>query len=265
MNLFNILTVSAPEFTLDLLLAFLLFGEKQKLLGNITAIIKYIAAVILMCISSLLVRGFIPFGVQTILIQVPVFILIIKLMFYTKYDSFSEIVKCGWSKPIYGTIFFMAVIMFAEIIYAAPLIGYFNKSLNDVFSDDIFRLVGSLPERAFQIYTAVSLWSFKAARLDIKKYAPIQKLCYTILVLLGIFEGIFSFTFANLFAIMEIYLRIVFFVACLLLAVINILIFKFISRYTETVVIYEQAKLASKIFDINQTIRNLTGRGKNET
>ncbi len=262
MNLFNILTVSAPEFILDLLLAFLLFGEKQKLLGNKTAIIKYIASVILMCIPSLLVRGFIPFGVQTVFIQMLMYILIIKLMFYTKYDSFREIVKCGWGKPIYGTIFFIAVIMFADIIYAVPLMGYLNKSFRDIFSDDIFRLLGSLPERIIQIYVAIFLWSFKAVRLDIKKYAPIQKLCYTILVFLCIFEGIFTFTFIKFFAIMEIYLRIVLFVGCLLLAAFNILIFKFISRYTETVVTYEQAKITSKIMDINRRIRNITGEGQ---
>lgn len=243
MSLFTVLTVSAPEALSGLIIGFLIFGLKEKILPNKNNLIRMFISVLLMVNLTFAVRSYIPLGPLTLIISVVGTVFIFKFVFDIK-----------WGKAIGSTLIFIGMIGVLEEIFLPPLFIYLQKTAADIYGDDIIRLVCSLPERLIQAGMIISLWNFKNVLVDYDRYKKIQLWFNTIMIVLYAGEMIELYEFLSRFNTMILKDVIMNITALTLFVIANVALFKFLTNYTKVVKVDESVKHIENIKELRNTI-----------
>ncbi len=222
MSLFAVLTVSFPEAFLDIYVAFVLMGQRNKLyLDDKMNIRRLIITVVLMVAASVTTRAVMP---NIMLIFGPIIILYAAI--------FKFVYRLKWSEAFLVSILIYGVLITIEAAYLSQYVKFINK-MSILWPDDITRLVMTIPERVIQIIIIVSFWKWDLAYLNLKSS---KKALYTFILLVVLLlstEFAFIFAFLYYFDNMSMILKIASSAACLVFAVINVLLFKVVTMLSK--------------------------------
>ncbi|RCX08678.1 hypothetical protein DFR58_14121 [Anaerobacterium chartisolvens] len=226
MNIIVLLLVSIPESIFNLFLGFLITGQKEYIfINSLRKLLKLITTAAIMSISSYVIRTFVPIGIMTIGLHFIAYTIIIKFCYRIKI-----------TKSLASVTFFTGFLMTVEILYIPPLAIFIQKNILKIYDDNILRIVCTIPERIIQFIAVIWLWNCGVVLVDLKKYKDIRKMATIILLILYAIEMFSLFTFIKQIDIMDLTTKVTYMLICIGFVALNILMFKFISKFTATVI-----------------------------
>lgn len=224
MSLFSLLTVSTPEAIANVFIGFLLVGEKKRLISSKKNIGSLILTIFLMVSSSYVIRIISPNSGIVLLLHMVAYMVIFKLVY-----------ELSIIKSICISIFSLATLVTIELLYAQYCIIFLTRSLKNLYSNDIFRLVCTIPERVIQAGLIVSFWNWDVVLINMKKYRMIKWSASIGTVLLLGNEGYILFKFLSSVENMSILEIIGNTVSMIGFVIFNLIFFKIITRLTKTI------------------------------
>ena len=215
MSLFSILTVSVPEAILNIYLAFVLTGQRNKLYPDSLNIIRLLIAVPLMVVASVTSRAMLENMAYVFLVNFLVYTIILKLVYRLK-----------WKDSLLCVVIICGFLITVEAIYIYPFITLYSKNLDIYYSNDIVRLVSSIPERFAQLAVIISFWKWDLVYLDLRGLKKIQSAFILLVVLLLSTELAFSYVFVNSLDRLLFPFKVTIIMGSFLFAIINYLLCK---------------------------------------
>ncbi|MCX7746906.1 MAG: hypothetical protein N2645_08445 [Clostridia bacterium] len=172
MSLFSILLVSVPEAICNIFVGFVLTGQRNKLyLNDFLNIIRFVAAVILMVLTAVVSRSLFSNLLLILLCNVVLYTITLKYVYNIK-----------WLDAFLSVFLFCGLLITAEILYLPPYAKFLNKNISELISSDVIRFLTCIPERAIQIWVAISFWKWDLVYLYLKLKGH-KKILYTFFVL----------------------------------------------------------------------------------
>ncbi|MCX7923765.1 MAG: hypothetical protein N3B21_17410 [Clostridia bacterium] len=218
MSLFSILTVSMPEVILDIYLGFVLIGQRSRLyLDDKLNLLRLFIAVPLLVIAQVTARAVLPNLLFVLLANILFFIIILKFVYTLK-----------WRESILSTLIIYGFLITVEATYVHQFAGFINKSAGTFFSNDIVRLLYSIPERIIQLIVIVSLWRWDIVYFNLLRNKKILYTFSLFAVLLFSAEVTFIYAFVHYIDKMSPAFRIACSIASVMFALINFLACKVI-------------------------------------
>lgn len=226
MSLFSILTVSVPEAILDIYFGFLITGDKVHLyLDDRINIVRLLIAVTLMSAASATLRYILPNNFLLVLVaHIIVYILILKTVY-----------KLKWGKSAVVVAAFMFFLVSIELLYFFPFMTFVPEQAKSIYSNDILRLLYSLPERVIQLFAIISLWNVNKVYFNIKQYKKLLIPFIGLILILSLTEIAFVVIFVNLSGMMDIKVKLIYAAAFFMFALVNYLLFRFISKLSNVI------------------------------
>ncbi len=221
MSLFSIFSTSLPEAVFDVFLGMLIVGEKDRFRLEKTSIISYMMAVFLFCLSAVAIRRIIPVSLITLFIVTMLYAVIYKAIY-----------RVNFLKAVTGALFVTSLIVTIESFYFPPYVAFVN-SLKSILTDDITRLLISVPERVIQFTIILILWNSKNIFINMARFSKIKTFAIiTIFCNLSI-QAILWYVLLNI--IKNVILTVFLLVATTLSIVAIIFTFKIITSFTKTI------------------------------
>ncbi len=210
MNLVSILAVSLPEAVLSLSIGLLAIGEKNKLKFLATDernklklqkfnLLSFALTVMIMILGTFVIRSIAPNITFVLLGHIIWYTIAIKFTYDTDYTSnFKEILLSNWYKAFVRSIFSLGFLVFAEMAFVSQISLFLEKSINELYSENVQRFLFSLPSRVLQLTAVISLWNWNVILINMKKFKEIRKITIaTILLLLTIEASLLYFITSN--------------------------------------------------------------------
>ncbi len=217
MNLYILFLVSLPEAFLNLIIALLITGEKDKLKLNRNNAVRFFATLFLMLLSSCIIRPISPNIITSMTLHIIAYTFIIMLIYRMK--------------PVYalfGTAFFFMIITTTEVLYTPHVITYGFKGMENFQNAYHWYVLLSAPQRIVQILVAVFLWKHDillVTRINNK----FHKMFLASFLLLVFGEQLLYFVFVSIFEKLQLVYQIGFSVAMFIIVLaLNFLILKLI-------------------------------------
>ncbi len=137
MTLFAILTVSVPEAFFNIFLGFVFIGRRGLLrLNDRLNLKRMLMSVALMVTVAVTGRAMLPNMVFVIISNLVLYTIILKFVYF-------KVIK--WSEAIACTLIFMSFLATIEFTYLYQFVTFYSKSLINYHSNDMVRLVSSIP------------------------------------------------------------------------------------------------------------------------
>jgi hypothetical protein len=232
MSLFALCTTSFPEAILNLYIGFTVIGLRKDLLSfpfrenlilGVKNSLKLILALVLMLISTFIIRSSVPVGVMTLLLHVITYILILKIIY-----------RINILKIMTSVIGFTGILLTIEALYLPPFFELIHYGdLGSEYTNDLLRIIYSLPDRIVQFLFIIFATKSEAAFISIKDYPYIHKIACKIMALLYFGEAMLLFTFLKAFDKIDVITKVFSFAACITFPIVNLLFFRFILKYGE--------------------------------
>lgn len=217
MNLYILFLVSLPEAFLNLIIALLITGQKDKLKINRNNAVRFFATLFLMLLSSCIIRPMSPNIITSMTVHIIVYTLIIMLIYRMKLVY-----------ALFGTAFFFMIITTTEVLYTPYVITYGFQGMENFQNAYHWFVLLSAPQRIVQILAAVFLWKHDillVTRINNK----FHKMFLAAFLLLVFGEQLLYFVFISIFEKLQFVYQMGFSVAMfIIILVLNFLILKLI-------------------------------------
>ena len=179
MSWFAMLTVSLPEFLFEAsMLLMLIDGKRYLNFKELLNVLTFTCVIAVMLVISYVVRRFLPNLTVCTLVQAAIFYFLFKFVYF-KHKKWKTILSG------FGRFYLIEVAL--EMATGVALLVYSNIDLNKLYSDDMVRLLYSLPVTAGQILIFITCWKWKDAK-PIKEYKSVRNLSFAVETLLLISE-----------------------------------------------------------------------------
>lgn len=226
MNLYILFLVSLPEAFLNLIIALLITGQKDKLKLNRNNAVRFFATLFLMLLSSCIIRPISPNIITSVTLHIIAYTFIIMLVYRMK--------------PVYalfGTAFFLMIIAVTEALYTPYVITYGFKGMENFQNAYHWYVLLSLPQRVVQVIVISLLWKHEVLLVTRISYKFHRMFVASFLVLtLG--EYLFCYIFLAVFDLLPFVYQMALSISLLIIALIlNILIFKLINMVISDLIV----------------------------
>lgn len=217
MNLYILLLVSLPEAFLNLTIALLFTGCKGNLKINKKNIFKFSTAILLMLLSSCIIRPISPNVIASITLHNIAYSLILILVYKMK--------------PVYAvfaTSFIFLIMTVTEILYAPYVITYVFKGMERFQNAYHWYVLLAMPQRFAQAMVAAFLWKHEIL-LVTRINRRLNRLFLSSILMLSYGGQLLYFVFIAVFDKMQLVYQITFSVSLFVIVlVLNIQMFKLI-------------------------------------
>ncbi|ACL75319.1 hypothetical protein [Ruminiclostridium cellulolyticum] len=217
MNLYILFLVSLPESFLNLIIALLITTRKEDLKVNKRNVIKFSTTILLMLLSTWIIRPISPNIITSVTLHTIAYSLIFMLVY-----------KMKLIYALFGISFFLLIITTTEILYAPYVITYIFKGMANFQNIYHWYVLLAIPQRIFQVIVIVFLWRHEillATRINRR----VHRLFLASFLLLLFGEQLLYFVFLTVFEKMQLVCQITFSVSVfVIVSVLNILMFKLI-------------------------------------
>jgi hypothetical protein len=217
MNLYILFLVSLPEAFLNLIIALLITGRKENLKINKHNVVRFLAALSLMLLSSCIIRPISPNIITSIALHTIAYTFILMLVYRMK--------------PVYallGTAFFLMIITTTEVLYTPYVITYGFQGMGNFQTAYHWYVLLSLPMRVVQIIVIAFLWKHDIL-LVTRINRQFHRLFLASFLLLVFGEQLLYFVFVSIFDNLQMEYQIAFSVAMFIIVlVLNFLVLKLI-------------------------------------
>lgn len=217
MNLYILFLVSLPEAFLNLIIALLITGHKDKLKLNRNNAVSFLATLFIMLLCSCIIRPISPNILTNVVLHVIAYSLILMLVY-----------KMKLLYALFGTAFFLLILTGSEVIYTPYVISYVFKGMANFQDAYHWYALLAFPQRIIQALVIVFLWKhevFLVTRIN----RQFHKLFIVSFLLLSFAEYLSCYVFLAVFDMLPLVYQITFSVAMLIIVLIlNFLIFKLI-------------------------------------
>ncbi len=232
MSLFSVLTVSIPEYILDIYVAFLITGEKTHLyLSDKINVVRLAITISLLSIGVWVVRAAMPNLYFIMISNFFLYIIILKFIYSFK-----------WTKSIINVLIIFGILLAIESIYTPIFFQMFKLNLEKLLGSDIDRLIYTIPERIMQISIIVSIWNWNGVYINLKEYKKARVPFIVFIVIFIAVEWFVFLIFCLSFDKFTILYKVIFAIAFLCFALANFSMFKFISTLTNSILEDEWVK-----------------------
>jgi hypothetical protein len=215
MNFYILFLVSLPEAFLNLTIALLITGRKENLKINEQNVIRFLVAIILMLMSSWVIRPISP----NILTSVTLHVIAYSLIYMIVYRL----------KPVYalfGTSFFFLMITTTEILYTPYVITYVFKGMASFQNGYHWYVLLTLPQRLVQVIIIAFLWKHEVL-LVTRISRRFHRMFLASFLLLAFGEQLLYFVFLSVFDEMQLVYQITFSVSMFVIVLtLNFLLLK---------------------------------------
>lgn len=218
MSLFSILTVTVPEVILDIYVAFVLTGQRNKLyLDDKLNILRLSIVVILFSATEVITRAYIFNLGLVVLSNILIFSIVFKFIY-----------KIKWSESFLCSVIIFGTLITIELFYMVQFMSFVDKNISNYYSNDVARFVLTIPERIIQIIIIASFWKWDLVYLNIRNKKNVLPIAILFIILLISSEVIFMYAFTCNINEMSTSLRILCSIGSLLFALVNFLFCKLI-------------------------------------
>ena len=200
MNVLNVLTVSLPEAILSVFIGFLVIGEKHKLFFNKLNLIKLGITLVLMLSGSVIIRNLMPNIGAILFSHIALYTGAIKFVYNTDYNSkLKNVLLNNWQKPLIMSVFMLGFLVFAEMLFVSQLSLFLDKHITDFYSENLKRILYSLPSRILQLSAVITLWNWNITLCNMRRFKDIRNIAVITILFLLIGECSFLYIITSHF------------------------------------------------------------------
>ena len=220
MSFFSILTVSVPEAILDIYVAFVLTGQRNKLyLDDKLNVIRLIISVCLITTVAVTTRAILYNILLIVLANIIIYTIIIKFVYRIK-----------WPEAFSCVIIIFAVLITVEGLYIPIFVNFVSKSLSNLYAKDMLRFISTIPVRVIQVAIIVSFWKWDLVYLRVKGSKRFRNALFLLMFVLLFTEAIYSFLFVYNLHVINDLSKVIFSIGGVLLVIFNILLRKVVIK-----------------------------------
>lgn len=176
MSITSILLVSFPEELLMLLTSLVLIGNRESLdFRNKKNFFKLLIASSIMTACAVIGRSLLPYTTANFILQLIIF-----------YITFIVMYRYRIPASALATVLSFLTVAIGEVLILGPTLNLLNISIEQVYSNDFFRILISFPARFFQILVIALVCKKKEinlsmVKLSIDEWVQVTLFCFMVI------------------------------------------------------------------------------------